>query len=37
MEDAHTTLLQVNPDASEEDAEAFFAVFDGHGGAYPRS
>ena len=29
MEDAHTTLLQLDPDHPD---LAFFAVFDGHGG-----
>jgi hypothetical protein len=32
MEDAHTTLLNLNEDQSDAPADAFFAVFDGHGG-----
>jgi protein phosphatase 2C family protein 2/3 len=31
MEDAHTTVLNI--DGSETEKNAFFAVYDGHGGA----
>jgi hypothetical protein len=32
MEDAHTTLLNLNKDVPNAPADSFFAVFDGHGG-----
>jgi hypothetical protein len=34
MEDSHTTRLKLLDDVKDKDADAFFAVFDGHGGAY---
>ena len=33
MEDAHTTILDLDEDGSS-DKTAFFAVYDGHGGVY---
>ena len=32
MEDAHTAKLKLDESKSDHDADAFFAVFDGHGG-----
>lgn len=34
MEDAHATILKLDADKPEEQANAFFAVYDGHGGAW---
>lgn len=33
MEDAHTTLLNLNDDIPDAPVDSFFAVFDGHGGS----
>lgn len=37
MEDAHTTKLDLDEDKPESDSNAFFAVYDGHGGAFAAS
>ena len=34
MEDAHTALLKLDESKSDEEADAFFAVYDGHGGEF---
>lgn len=34
MEDAHTAKLKLDETKSDHDTDAFFAVFDGHGGTY---
>ena len=36
MEDAHTAKMKLDESKSDHDADAFFAVFDGHGGALYR-
>ena len=32
MEDAHATILKLDSDKEDKQANAFFAVYDGHGG-----